>query len=413
MCHEKFNMDEIDRFCELVGPNGEFPVDTVYFHNDLLEPHIYQIGYNDVHALSTLLATLMPGFVSITLPFDIGGCVAVRMFLQNWDTDSTTNFGFASFLMKMGFHQISAKCNAALVVGVNDNAVHHDMFVSLPPSSYRQAIPVIPVGIDGRIDIACDTPLAGKPVDTFRQLMRMMEGGSELRLNLKCVCCTRDRRGCDYTVRCNRCKGNNFFCSPSASEWAARAKQLHTDILTNMVSHHNFGKYILHTQAVCQSGTMLGTKNLDQVRRAVLPPQAYPSIAPTGPLPDELVALIGKSPYYKVEWMDGGKYVAKLSDKYQSSIISFDDIREIASKLKCSPKVVDTCNFVQLAKAYETWVVSLDHPGKIVEYTGYAFWKDMGMLKTRVKMCSIRFDLTGVVTVTIMHRQHKSEEKKE
>lgn len=406
------NMDELDRFCDLVGPNGEFPVDAVYFHNDLLEPRIYQVGYNDIHALSTILATLMSRFITITLPLDAANCSAVRMFIEEWDTTATTNFAFAAFLAKAGFQQISPRCKSALVIGVNDDMVNFDVFTNIPRQLYRHEIPVIPVGIDGRIDICCDTPLAGRPIEEFRQILREMRGGPEWRLNIKCQFCTRGRRSCDYVLSCDRCKANDFVCSPSDAEWVIRAKRLNAEVSGNLVPHNNLAKYVLHTQATYHGGVMLSAADLGKARRAIMTTELHPGISPDGPFPTDLMALVGSSTYYKLEWMDAGKYIAKFSDRYEGKIMAFDTVTNIATRLKCAPKLVDTCNFAQIEKAYETWVVSLEYPGKIVEYTGYAFWKNVGVLKTRVKMSSVRFGPTGILTVTVLYHENVEEKKK-
>lgn len=397
-------MDELYRFCDLVGPNGEFPVDVVCFANDSIDHRVYQIGFNDIHGLSSLLASLMPGqFDCITVPVDKTGCPAVRMFLQGWRSTTCTNFGFASFLAKLDITHISPRCRTAVVVGVNDDILCHDVFAPLPLECYM-GIPVIPVGIDGRVDLLCDTPIAGKSVSALRAILRGVAGPPTWPLSVKCQACSKSRGVCDYLVGCARCKRTGGTCIPSEPEWTIRAKNLSTCISSNLVRHHHHAKYILHTQAVCNQNSVLSASDISGVRAAVTPREAYPSIAADGPFPREIIDLLRTSDCYKLEWMDNGKYVAKLSDVYEKHIISLADIKAVSRKLKCAPKIVDTLNFGRVEQGYEMWTKSLDYHNCVVEYTGYVYWKGVGVVETRVKMLSVRFNSVGVLTATVVYQ---------
>lgn len=395
-------MEDVDKFASLVGPNLVPPVDVVYLRIDMADPQIYQLRYDDVNGMSSLLGTLMPRFISITIPVDMANCSAVRMYLEDWDASGGVNFLFASFMAKMDIDQISPRCKAAIIVGVNDDMRDHDVFVNLPRWSYDQPVPYADIDLQGRVDILSDLPVAGCPLSTLREAMPEPE---EWKPMLRCEVCSDKRYRCSGTIPCVSCVASGIACSPTSAEQSARIKHLLTQIATYTVKHNDLARYILHTQAVLQKGTMLVASDLKMIRDRLMRAGSFPLIPSDGPFPPELLATFKNQPYWKIEWMDSGKYVAKFSELYEKYIVSMEEVKGLSTKLRCAPKLVDTCGLAVASRAYEVWVASLDCPGKTAEYTCNGYWRGDGVFKTRIKTLSLRFGSTGVLSVTIVFRQ--------
>lgn len=397
------SMEDLDRFAECCGPKGQIPVTVLYLHNSLVDVRTYEIGWDDVHGVAELLHVLMPNFTEMTLPTKYLDCPAVRVYLEAWHKDSPTNFRLQSFFHTMGIKGVSPRCRGALVVGLCDQH-QSDVFINIPAEVYLTGPPLIPVGINGRIDICCDQPVAGTPCNRLGWLCDDIRGVLEFPLERRCKLCTVRKRRCGGRLGCSHC-GEDEVCEPQEDEWIERAKDVGVRVKANRIAHHDLAKYLLHFQAASYNGCLLYGKDTSDVSRRVHAGELLPMISPLGPFPLDVMAFLNTSPFHKLEWMNEGQYVAELSEGYQKYILPETVMYSIARKTKLPPKLVDTCNLAFATRAYETWVASIDYPGVIAEFTGAGYWRDGKVMWTKVRMMSLRFGLCGVLTATVIHRK--------
>lgn len=395
-------MADMDEFIACCSPDGHIPVNALYLHNSLVDARVYELGWSDVHGLADLLKFLLPaGYTELVLPTKYDQCPAVRLFLEEWDKTSPTNFKLQNLLSSLGIKNVSCRCKGVLAVGICDQH-QSDVYLNIPAEVYMTSLPLIPVGIDGRVDICCDHPVGGVPCHELGTVCSAIRGPLEFSLYIRCAGCNKKACRCSGILPCPRCKEE--VCMPREEEWIERAKDVGIRVKANRIAHHDLAKYILHTQAAYFKGAILMGKDAPDVSMRVEGQPALPMIECQNELPADMKTLVESSPYGKIEWMYGGQYRTWHSEGYKTLIMDPNVQKSIASKTKLPPKLVDTVNLAFPTRAYETWIASMDYPGVIAEFTGAGWWRDGKLLWTKIRMMSLRFGVGGVLTVTSVHR---------
>jgi hypothetical protein len=336
-------------------------------------------------------------------------CPFIIMIMENYATSSVVNYKLETLFRNLGIKGLHARCSVALVMGMM-TPLYMDSMVDIP--EFFRLCNMTFYGTLGDIEL---TSMKSVVVEISRSAgfeYPLLVDDLGFVLLGPCLKCSKGKVSCSKMLPCTRCEKiphEEVICQFSQHELASRAKVMMRSVSGGTFTHNDIARYQLHLQC-----NQYGLKNIlqrneakdifDRIHAEVDTEKAridYDMENLATPIKD----LIEGEPYFKVEWMDNGRYMIKTSMAYKKNFLPLELLVVTAKKLNVAPKMIDMCNLNEFDMAFQMWVESIVNERVVVRYTGTAWWADDKVVaKTTVKMVTVMTNPMTMITATIISK---------
>ena len=130
--------------------NDDPDIRVVTIRNDL-ELEAFVLDYIGANPMQTICYNRDPETTSM--------CPYVRILTSEIETDMASNFKLQSFLSRLKVSCIVPNCKRAVAIGLTSPSNPTSFPLTMPTHFYQTSVPVLELGINGVLDVACLTPL--------------------------------------------------------------------------------------------------------------------------------------------------------------------------------------------------------------------------------------------------------------
>lgn len=241
-------------------------------------------------------------------------------------------------------------------------------------------------------------------------------GDTEYILLGPCHRCVKNKVKCSRVLPCLHCAKTNLaedVCQPSIHERTSRAKILAKHVQFGTFVHNDYAKYQLYLQTVHYGirGKFLRRSEVAEMWNRMQQQEVKNVDDKCGleNLPDPIKMLISGRDYFKIEWMQKGRYFLTSSDGYFKNFLWEDSVTDIAKKSNVAPKLIDQTNMREYDMPYRLWVESIINPSITVKYSGVAYWaSDRLITRTTLRVVTVVMGHEEMITATVVTRGSKT-----